>query len=132
MLIPETSLLYCGIFALMYVALTANVGRWRGKEKRSLGHDHDPESSLFRAVRAHANFMEYVPFLGLLLVLDEMTGRSIMGVHFIGSSIVIARGLHAYGITANSKPNIFRLAGAAVTSLVMLALGVILIVKGIS
>lgn len=132
MLIPEISLLYCGIFALMYVGLTTNVGRWRKNEKRSLGHDHDPESSLFRAVRAHANFTEYVPFLCLLIVLDEMTGRSIMGVHLFGATLVIARGLHAYGITADSKPNKFRLAGAFLTLITMLILGMILVVKGIT
>lgn len=132
MLNPEVSLIYCGIFALMYVGLTMNVGRWRGKEKRSLGYDHNPESSLFRAVRAHANFMEFIPFICLLFVLDEMTGRSVLGVHLIGSLLVVARGLHAYGITANSRPNVFRVSGAAITLLVMAALGVILIAKGIS
>jgi len=132
MLIPEISLLYCGILALMYVGLTSNVGRWRGKEKRSLGHDTDPGSPLFRAVRAHGNFMEYVPFLCLLMVLDEMTGRSVIGVHVIGGSLVIGRGLNAYGILSSGNFNRFRMVGALITILIMIALGGILVVKGIT
>lgn len=131
MLIPKISLLYCGILALMYVGLTAYVGRWRGKDKRPLGHDHDPESGLFRAVRAHANFAEYVPFLALLIVLDEMMGRSVIGAHIIGTLVVIGRGLNAYGIIVTSKFNKFRFAGALITVVMMAVLGVILIVRGL-
>ncbi len=128
---PEISLLYSGIFALLYLAISANVIRWRFREKRSLGFDHDPESGLFRAIRVHGNFMEYVPFLMLLLVIDEISGRHPTVVHLLGGGLVTGRVLHAAGITFSSKPNLLRQIGMVITFCVMIYLGIGLILKGL-
>ena len=62
----------------------------------SIGHGNQPE--LERAIRAHANFAEYVPFTLLLLAMFETLSQSVIIVHLLGLAILAARLLHAYSI----------------------------------
>ena len=61
--------IYAAPLAFLYIALAINVIRLRFKHRVSLGAGEVPK--LERAIRAHGNFAEYVPFALLLIGLSE-------------------------------------------------------------
>jgi uncharacterized membrane protein YecN with MAPEG domain len=88
-------LICVGLLGLLYVGLSANVGRMRGAKKIFLGDGGDKE--LLSAIRAHANFMEFVPLCLLLLyILHIYYGyRTLVGLSIL---LTVARFLHAGGM----------------------------------
>jgi uncharacterized membrane protein YecN with MAPEG domain len=59
-----------------------------------------------RAIRAHGNFTEYVPFALFLMLLIELNGAPRMFMHAIGLTLLAGRFLHAYGILVlENKPD---------------------------
>lgn len=57
--------LYASLLGILFVVLSANIVRKRQRFKVALGGGRQP--SLARAIRAHGNFSEYVPFCLLLI-----------------------------------------------------------------
>ena len=129
---PKVTLLYAGIMALAYFALSVYVIRWRWKENRGLGFANDPSSGLFRAVRIHGNFMEFVPFTLLLIALDEMTNLKPVCVHWYGGALIVARILHFFAIRKTEGPSWQRVVAMFLTFALLTVLGVSLILKGIA
>lgn len=129
---PKITLIYAGILAIFYFFLTVNVIRVRWMEKVGLGYKDDPKSKLFRAVRIHGNFAEFVPFTLLLLALDEMTGRSVMVVHILGCLTLTARLFHYIGITQSAYVSWGRSSSVLIMNVVLLILAVFLLMKGLS
>ena len=62
--------------------------------------------ALERAIRAHANFAEYVPMGLILMGALELNGAPWMLVAFVGGFLVLGRYFHAKGI--NEPPPEFR------------------------
>lgn len=135
--------LYAAILALMYVGLSFNVVRQRYRHKTALGlpdiggGGRREGLSLERAIRAHANFIEYVP-LGLLLMFFAGTeGIGAFGLHMAGCALVTGRVLHAYSLLCHesydgngalrNKP-VFRMGGMMLTlaTLALLALYILM------
>lgn len=57
------------------------------------------DGSLFRAVRAHGNFVEYTPFTFMLLFLAELNGAPTSWVHVAFTTLFFARVAHcSFGI----------------------------------
>ena len=54
------------LLGLLLFGLGLNVSLQRRQNRRSIGHDASPVDPLHRAVRAHANTAEYVPFFAVL------------------------------------------------------------------
>lgn len=131
LLLPKVSMLYAGLMGIMYFLLTAMVIRQRAATKTGIGHDTDPSSPLFRAVRIHGNFSEFVPFILFLMTLDEMSGRNQLVVHAFGFALLIARMSHYLGIKKSDKGSPERLIGAATTFTLLITLSVLLVIKGI-
>jgi uncharacterized protein len=73
--VPFVVPFYAGIFALMYFFLTMRVARRRGQMRIPLGSGGDAE--LERRIRAHGNFIEYVPLALILLGFMEAQRSSI-------------------------------------------------------
>ncbi len=130
--IPKITLLYAGVLGIMYFLLSVNVIRYRWKEKKGLGHDTHPKDPLFKAIRIHGNFMEYVPFILLLLAMDEVTMRGDAFLHSIGIGLTLARIFHFIGISKSHLVSWQRSAGVAITFIILLVLSVNLILKGAS
>lgn len=84
---------YAAILTLLYLALSINVTRLRFKHRISLGAGEVPR--LERAMRAHGNFIEYVPLILILMGFLEGLGGSAIGLHLIGGLLFIARLFHA-------------------------------------
>jgi uncharacterized protein len=129
---PKVTLLYAGIFGFFYLALAFYVIYFRIKEKTSLGHSTDPNSKLFRAVRIHANFMEYVPFIIFLMFLDEATGASEKFICYLGLSLFLGRVVYFFAIRKIPGRSIGRGVGIFATFTSLAVLCVRLIMKGLA
>src|SRR4051794_16199454 len=100
--LPATSL-YAAVLAALYILLTLRVIEARRAHMVALGMPH---RLVERAVRAHGNCAEYVPFGLVLLGLLEGMGLPGWGIHALGSGFVLGRALHAHGISR--EPEVFR------------------------
>lgn len=56
------------LLGLLLFGLGLHVSLQRRSTRRSIGHDASPVDPLHRAVRAHANTAEYVPFFAVLFL----------------------------------------------------------------
>jgi uncharacterized membrane protein YecN with MAPEG domain len=76
------------------------------------------------AIRVHANFIEYVPIISLLVVLLEMSGMETSRVHLLMGGLLLARLLHPMGMAARPGTwqfNVGRVAGILLTIAVLVA-----------
>jgi len=117
--------LYASLAALLFVALAALVVRARWKYRTGLGVGTDP--AMERAVRVHANFVEYVPLALLLLLLAELGGARSGLLHTCGGVLLVSRVLHAYGLSQTSGRSFGRFWGTAGTWVVVVTLAVTLL-----
>lgn len=91
---------YAAFLALLLVWLSVRVVGARKAARVALGTGDDP--ALMRAVRVHGNFVEYAPFGLLLIVLAGLTTGAVWLVHALAATLVLARAIHAWGV---SRPN---------------------------
>ncbi len=84
---------YAGILGFIYVGLTFLVIQIRRKDKVSLGDGGN--EILNKRIRAHGNFMEYVPIALVLIFLAEWEGAPDLIVHILGLALIAGRLLHA-------------------------------------
>jgi uncharacterized protein len=118
----QITAIYASLLAILYIVLSYRVAQRRMRFQVGLGTGQNPE--LERAVRIHGNFAEYVPFALLLLAFFESSGGPAWAVHGAGAGLLIARGLHALGLTQSSGRSPGRFSGVIVTWLIMLALAI--------
>ena len=81
-------------------------------------------SQLRSAIRAHANFIEYVPIITLMVAMLEMSGLPATWVHLLMGALLISRLLHPLGMYA--APNtlqfrIGRVGGITITFILLIA-----------
>lgn len=88
--------IYAAIFALMLVVLSGYVIKMRYKHRVSLGDGGNGE--MLKAIRAHGNFIEYVPISLILLTMLELGGESATILHGFGGALLVGRILHAPGL----------------------------------
>ena len=119
-------ILYASLLSLLYLALTFRTILLRRKLRAALGDAGD--KSLQRAIRAHANFGEYVPLALVLLILVEGSGASWLMVHSLGAALLLGRLLHALGISRVREPLPLRMVGMVLTITCLLVSGVYLLV----
>jgi uncharacterized membrane protein YecN with MAPEG domain len=119
---PFISALYTGIFALLLVALALLVSRRRLHLGIGLGAGGD--AHLERAIRVHANAVEWgLPVLLLLLVAEENRASPLL-LHVCGIAFILARVMHAAGLSRVSGKSAGRSAGIVLTWLVLIVLAV--------
>lgn len=119
--------LYAALLALLLLALAGLVVRARWKYRTGLGVGTEP--AMERAVRVHANFVEYVPLALVLLLLAEIGGARAGLLHACGATLLVARALHAYGLSKTSGTSVGRFWGTAGTWAVILTLAVTLLLQ---
>ena len=76
--LPLTST-FASIFTLFYLFLSFRIGYLRGSPVMKLFFKMEkeiPETKLYRNIRAHGNFSEYVPIFLILLLIIEILGNS--------------------------------------------------------
>jgi uncharacterized membrane protein YecN with MAPEG domain len=113
------SSLYIGLAALVLVALSVRVIRLRYRYRTEIGDGGHAE--LARAIRAHANFIEYVPLALLVILMADLAGHAKWTVHVMGIALIVGRVAHAVGFTARQGPNLGRNLGMTLTLLVLIA-----------
>ncbi|MEP6998189.1 MAG: MAPEG family protein [Betaproteobacteria bacterium] len=119
---PMISALYTGVFALLLVVLAVLVSRRRRRMGIGLGAGGDAQ--LERAIRVHANAVEWgLPLLLLLLIAEENRASPTL-LHVCGILFILARVMHAWGLSRASGHSLGRLAGSGLTWLVLAALAV--------
>lgn len=109
----STAAIYIGLGALLILLLSANVSRLRVKHQAPHG-DGGPSGDikeLRRAVRAHGNCIENLPFLLLMLAAMDANGVGSVLVHVFGSVLVLSRTGHA---TAALRGGLFAMRAASV------------------
>jgi uncharacterized membrane protein YecN with MAPEG domain len=116
------SFLYAGLLGLLLIALSTQVVLARRRYRVRLGTG--TEEGMQQAVRVQANFVEYVPFAVLLLVLAELTGLPGPAVHGAGLLLLASRVLHAVGLSRSPGVSFGRFYGTAGTWLTIVALSV--------
>lgn len=116
--------LYSGLCALLIIVLAFRVVNFRRLQKVGLGSGGQHYGRVL--IRAHANAVEYVPLALLLMLMAELNGLAALWLHLLGGLIVLARLIHAYGLTAGKggyHPG--RFWGTALSWLVILILAAI-------
>ena len=117
-MLPVT-LVFAGAAALINLWLAFRVVAIRQKGK--VLHGDGNNVLLLCRMRAQANFIEYAPFVLILLALIELAGGSKTWLWAIGAIFVAARLVHPLGMDAQ-KVNPLRAVGACVTWAVLLVL----------
>ena len=121
---PITPLL-AAIFALIYVALSIAVIRLRLGNRISLGHKDNRK--LETTIRAHANFVEYVPLALLVFGFIERLTFNSFFVLIAGGVLLIARLMHVVGMHKPKQYMRYRQLGVLLTLLVLLTSGLYLL-----
>ena len=117
MILPVTlSIAAAAAIVNLWLAMRIVVGRLRGKVMMGDGGD----SRLAAGMRAHANFVEYAPFVLILMGLIELGGGSSFWLWVLGAAFILVRIGHGWGMM-RPAPNIGR-AGGAIGTWVILAL----------
>jgi uncharacterized membrane protein YecN with MAPEG domain len=117
---PEITLLFASLHVVLMLLLAARVVSHRRSQQIGLGDGDD--KSLLRKMRVHANFVEYVPMALLLLALLELNGVVAGWLWAFGSTLLLARVLHAFGLSRHSGVSFGRFWGTLLTWLVLVAM----------
>ncbi len=122
--------LYASLAGLLLLFLSFRVVRWR--RKLSVGLGDGGQENLLRAQRTQANFIEYVPIALILLAVAESQGLPGWLLQTAGAILVLARLLHAWGLSQSSGRSFGRFWGTLLTWVVILALSLANICASIS
>jgi hypothetical protein len=120
--LPSITAAYLAVLALLYAVLAFQVSRLR-RGKRVLFGDGD-NIQLRSAIRAHANFAEYVPIIALMVAMLEMSGLPPARVHLLMAALLLARLLHPLGMYVGPRTlqfQVCRVGGITLTIIVLIA-----------
>jgi uncharacterized membrane protein YecN with MAPEG domain len=120
MILPIT-LTIAGAAALLNVWLARRVGQMRMTHRISIGDGGN--EALIARMRAQANFIEYTPFVLILIGLIELAEGSKLWLWIVGVVYILARIAHGFGMDRpRGDPLKLRTAGTVVTALILLGL----------
>ncbi|HEV2569969.1 MAPEG family protein [Sphingomonas sp.] len=121
MILPIT-LTMAGAAALLSLWLGWRVGQKRISEKVSIGDGGN--AALIARMRAQANFVEYTPFVLILIGLIELADGTSLWLWAVGAIYLLARIAHAFGMDVQPPARSpLRGVGIGVTMLVLVGLG---------
>lgn len=118
MLLP-ISLTAAGAAALLHIWLSVRVSQVRRSQQILHGDGGSP--ALLKRMRAHANYIENVPFFLVLLVLLDLAGAWSLALWIATIIFFLARILHAFGMDKD-KLSPLRVIGVVGSWLVLLGL----------
>ncbi len=122
MLLPIT-LTIAGAAALLNIWLARRVGQMRLAHKISIGDGGN--EALVARMRAQANFIEYTPFVLILILLIELAEGSRLWLWIVAMVYILARIAHGFGMDRpRPDPLKLRMIGTLVTALILLGLAV--------
>ena len=104
---------WAALHAPLCLWLSMRIVPLRHATRIAIGTGGNP--ALERAVRAQANFAEYVPFALILLALAEAGGTPGWAVNLIGGVLLAGRVTHGWGITRDPEDFRIRATGMVAT-----------------
>jgi uncharacterized membrane protein YecN with MAPEG domain len=104
---PTITANYLAVLALVYAALALQVIRLRQSNKAAFNDGGN--LGLRSAIRAHGNFIEYVPIITLMVAFLEMSGAAPLRVHLLMGALLLSRLLHPFGMYAAPNSLQFRI-----------------------
>ncbi|MDF1721165.1 MAG: MAPEG family protein [Minwuia sp.] len=128
-MIPIITMLYGGLLGLLLIVLSFRVVGYRRSSGVGIGDGGNEAAS--RLIRVQANFVEYVPFALIIMLLLEMNGENPVALHIFGALLFLARVAHASGLSQNPAYSRGRFGGALVTFLLLIIGSVWLIVRSV-
>jgi uncharacterized membrane protein YecN with MAPEG domain len=117
---PAITALYAALIALLLLALALRVSALRRRFGVGLGDGGHVE--LHRAIRAHANTVEWALPILLLLLVAELNRAAPLLLHVGGIALVAGRVMHGAGLGRASGYSMGRFAGTGLTWLVLVLL----------
>jgi uncharacterized membrane protein YecN with MAPEG domain len=122
---PVISALTAGVLIMLQMLLMFTAANQRRVHGPSVGETTEP--SAIRAVRRHGNLAENAAIFIASVSLLELLGGGRLWVELLCGGFVLARLMHAFGLSQQNTTNVFRIAGVVLTATVGIALGVRLI-----
>jgi uncharacterized membrane protein YecN with MAPEG domain len=117
--------IYAALAALLIVALAIRV--MLGRKGAQIGIGDGGNHELSKRIRVHANAIEYLPIGLILLLIIELNQTQPVVVHAFGITLIIARVLHAFGLSKTSKVSFGRASGILLTLIALLGMAVLLL-----
>jgi hypothetical protein len=121
-LILQTTLSLAAAAAIINLWLGVRTSAMRVGKKILHGDGGDP--LLLQRMRAQANFVEYTPFVLILIAAIEMTGKGGRWLAIVGSIYMLARVAHGFGMD-RTDTNVLRAGGIMLTLLVLAGLSAV-------
>ncbi len=121
MLLPVT-LCAAAAAALITLWLGLRIGQIRASQNVIHGDGGVP--LLTRRMRAQLNFVEYTPFVLVLIAAIEIAGKGGNWLAWVTAAYFVGRVLHPFGMDAEG-PHKARAAGVILTLLVLLGLAIV-------
>jgi hypothetical protein len=115
----EIVAIYAALNGLLLLALSYNVGRHRARTD-SLTPGALGDDVLIRAIRAHGNASEYMPFAILMILILALLSAPTWLLHSLGTGFTFGRITQAIGMTREKHPNVIRFVGNLCTGLIYL------------
>ena len=119
--------LYVALGLLLVVILAVRVVLRRRSAHIGIGDGGDSE--LRKRIRAHGNAIEYLPIGLLALLLLDLDGTNPAILHACGIALLVARVLHAIGLSRTDGISPERFLGIGLTLLTLLAMAVLLLLQ---
>ena len=114
----DITITYTIILIIFMLILAFRVIDLRGSPVTKFLHSDDrvvDEDTLYRAVRAHGNLIEYAPLFLILMLIAELNGLSSIYIHISGSIFTVGRFMHGL-VFSFMRPNmILRVGGMILT-----------------
>ncbi len=126
----EITAIYAALLGLLFLLLSVLVTKHRLRAQVSLGDGGD--ARLGQAIRAQANFAEYVPIALILIALAEVAGASDILMNSLGGGLLLGRLLHAWGMNQPRAIHLTRKIGMMLTWLPILLASVFLLYSQIA
>ena len=123
----ETTPLYALPLALIYLVLFMRVSAVRSATGISFGDGGN--AMLLHRVRQHGNFVEWVPFVLILMILAEGMGAPSLYLHISGALLLLGRIAHPFGLKPENAGHVLRYVGNGSNILATLNLMVCLAVN---
>ena len=120
---------YASLLGLFFTILTFRVLALRGVTLlKWLAFNNFGAQALERSVRAHGNFIEYVPMVLLMMYLAEAADLSPLRLHITGALLLLGRVMHGvcFGFMEFNMP--LRLGGMVLTLLALINISVSLLI----
>lgn len=122
--------IYAALLAVLLVVLGLRVVRVRLGQRIPLGTGGSDDME--QRIRVHGNLAEWAPIFLVLLLLAELGRAPAWLLHLCGASFVIARVLHAIGLSRERGRSPGRFLGSVISWTAILGLSAYLLAKAVA